>query len=57
VTVRQAITRTLAIALLAGRAAGRYDWANPVDLDDLVTATAWDHLNHLDQKPSDATAP
>jgi hypothetical protein len=57
VTVRQAITRTLAIALLAGRAAGRYDWANPVDLDDLVAATAWDHLNHLDQKPSDATAP
>jgi len=56
VTVRQAITRTLAIALVAARAAGRYDWTSPVDLDELVTDAAWDHLDQLAEKRSDAIA-
>lgn len=46
-TVRQAIVHTLAIALLAARATGKYDWTTPVDLDQLVTETAWDQLAQL----------
>ncbi|MGQ0837082.1 hypothetical protein [Actinokineospora sp.] len=60
VTVRQAIVRTLAIALVAARATGRYDWTSPVDLDELVADAAWDHLDQLDrlvEKPTDALAP
>lgn len=57
VTVRQAIIRTLAIALVAARATGRYDWSAPVDLDELVTDAAWDHLDQLAPTPSDPLAP
>jgi hypothetical protein len=56
-TVRQALTRTLAIALIAARAAGKYDWTTPVDLDELVTDATWDQLDQLDNDPSDAGAP
>jgi hypothetical protein len=43
-TLHQAIVRTLAVALLAARTAGRVDWTTPVDLDQLVTDAAWDQL-------------
>ena len=56
-TVRQAITRALAIALVAARSTGRYDWTTPVDLDQLVTDAAWDHLADLGDNPLDHTAP
>ncbi|MGH4016237.1 MAG: hypothetical protein ACRDSL_20400 [Pseudonocardiaceae bacterium] len=41
-TVRQAIIRTLAVALVAARSTGKYDWTTPLDLDQLVTDAAWD---------------
>lgn len=50
-TVRLALTRTLAIALVAARASGKYDWTSPVDLDELVAAAAWDHLDQLATEP------
>lgn len=50
-TVRQAITRTLAIALVAAHSTGKYDWTTPQDLDQLVTDTAWDHLAQLGGNP------
>ncbi|WP_460401635.1 hypothetical protein [Actinophytocola sediminis] len=53
--VRQMIIRTLSVALIAARAAGRYGWTTPVDLDQLVTDTAWDHLDSLEEPPPDAT--
>ncbi|MGH3937720.1 MAG: hypothetical protein ACRDTG_03655, partial [Pseudonocardiaceae bacterium] len=56
-TVRQAITRTLAIALVAARSTGKYDWTTPVDLGQLVTDAAWDHLADLGDSPLDHTAP
>lgn len=43
-TARQAITRTLAIALVAARATGKYEWTAPVDVEQLVTDAAWDLL-------------
>jgi hypothetical protein len=43
-TSRQAIPRTLAIGLVAARATGKYDWTTPVDIDQLVSDAAWDHL-------------
>ncbi|MGH3825521.1 MAG: hypothetical protein ACRDRA_22185 [Pseudonocardiaceae bacterium] len=46
-TARHAITRTLAVALVAARATGNYDWTVPVDVDQLVTDAAWDHLAQL----------
>lgn len=46
-TVRQALTRTLAIGLIAAAALGRYDWTEPVDVDEIVNAAAWDHLDEL----------
>ncbi len=46
-TARQALTRTLAISLVAARATGRYDWTSPVNLDDLVLSVAWDQLDQL----------
>lgn len=46
-TARQAITRALAIALVAARAIGKYDWTTPIDIDQLVTDAAWDHLAQL----------
>ena len=49
VTVRRALIRTLAVALLAARACGRYSWTTPLDLDALVTDMAWDHLDQLAQ--------
>lgn len=55
-TVQQVITRTLAIALLAARAGGKYDWSTPVDLDELVSDAAWDHLAQLADDPPDDTA-
>ncbi|MGH3872308.1 MAG: hypothetical protein ACRDSR_12485 [Pseudonocardiaceae bacterium] len=39
-TVQQAITRTLAIGLVAARSTGKYDWTTLVDLDQLVTDAA-----------------
>lgn len=54
---RQAITRTLAIALVAARATGTYDWTAPLDVDQLVTDAAWDHLAQLDDDPPEGTAP
>lgn len=56
-TVRQAITRTLAIALIAARCNGKYDWATPLDLDQLVTDTAWDHLADLGDSPPEHIVP
>ncbi len=56
-TVRQAITRTLAITLIAARSTGKYDWATPVGLDQLVTDAAWDHLADLSDRPPEHTAP
>lgn len=56
-TVRQAITRTLAIALVAARSTGKYDWTTPEDLDQLVTDAAWDHLAQLGENPPEDTAP
>lgn len=56
-TVREAITRTLAIALVAARATGTYHWTTPIDIDQFVTDTAWDHLADLgDDQPDDSTA-
>lgn len=46
-TARQAITRTLATALVAARATGKYDWTVPIDVDQLVADAAWDHLAQL----------
>lgn len=55
VLVRQALTRTLAVGLIAARSTGRYDWSSPVDVDELVTAAAWDQLDALGKNPpSDA---
>lgn len=56
-TARQAITRALAIALIAARAIGKYDWTVPVDLDQLVTDAAWDHLTQLGDDSPRGTAP
>lgn len=56
-TIRQAITRTLAIALVAARSTGKYDWTTPMDLDQLVTDSAWDHLAQLGEDPAEDTAP
>jgi hypothetical protein len=56
-TVRQAITRTLAIALVAARSTDKYDWTTPVDLDQLVTDAAWDHLADLGDNHSIAPPP
>ncbi|MGH3812018.1 MAG: hypothetical protein ACRDUV_06115 [Pseudonocardiaceae bacterium] len=56
-TVQEAITRTLAIALVAARSTGKYDWTTPVDLDQLVTDAAWDHLADLGDSPLDHTVP
>ncbi|MGH8920409.1 MAG: hypothetical protein ACRD0H_19095 [Actinomycetes bacterium] len=56
-TARQAITRTLAIALVAARSTGKYDWTTPVDLDQLLPTrpgTIWP--NSRDSPPED-TAP
>lgn len=50
-TLRQAITRTLAIALVAARATGKYSWTTSIDVDQLVTDAAWDHLAQLDAPP------
>ncbi|WP_410570349.1 hypothetical protein [Amycolatopsis sp. cmx-4-61] len=55
-TVRQALTRTLAIALVAARASGRYDWTVPVDLDELVSNAAWDRLEQLAGELPEVTA-
>jgi hypothetical protein len=46
--------RTLAIALLAARAASRYDRSAPVDVDRLVTEADWDQLPQFTQRPQDA---
>jgi hypothetical protein len=54
---RQAIRRTLAIALTASRASGRYDWTAPPDLDQLVTDAAWDQLDQLAHEPPEVAAP
>lgn len=54
---QQAITRTLAIALVAARATGKYDWTVLVDVDQLVTDAAWDHLVQLSDDPPEGTAP
>lgn len=56
-TARQAITRTLAIALVAARATGKYNWTAPIDLDQLVADAAWDHLAQLGDDPLEAGAP
>lgn len=56
-TIRQAITRTLAIALIAARSHGKYDWVTPLDLDQLVTDAAWDHLADFGHHPPEHTAP
>jgi hypothetical protein len=56
-TVRQAITRTLAIAMIAVRSTGKYGWTRSLDLDRLVTDAAWDHLAVLGDSPLDHTAP
>lgn len=45
--VRRAITRTLAVALIAARATARYDWRSPIDVDHVVTGAAWDLLAEL----------
>jgi len=55
-TARQAITRTLAIALVAARATGKYHWTAPLDVDQLVTDAAWDHLAQLVEGGPDNTA-
>lgn len=47
VTVRQALVRTLAVALLAAHATGKYTWTTPIDLDELVADAAWDYLDSL----------
>ena len=44
-TAQRALTRTLAIALIAARATGRYDWTSTIDLDELVLSVAWDQLD------------
>jgi hypothetical protein len=56
-TARQALTRTLAIALVAARATGRYDWTTPVDLDGLALSVAWDQLDQLATTGPGAPAP
>jgi len=56
-SLRQAITRTLAIALVAARSTGKYDWTTPVDLDQFVTDAAWDHLARLKDSPPEDAAP
>ena len=56
-SLRQAITRTLAIALVAARSTGKYGWTRPLDLDQLVTDAAWDHLARLKDSPPEHTAP
>jgi len=56
-TVQQAITRTLAITLIAARCNGKYHWATPLDLDQLVTNAAWDHLADLSDSPPEHTVP
>lgn len=52
-TVRHAISRTLAIALVAARATGKYEWTGPIDVDQLVADAAWDHLAQLGDEPCD----
>ncbi|MEV6825633.1 hypothetical protein [Amycolatopsis sp. NPDC051102] len=54
---RRALTRTLAIALIAARAAGRYDWTSPIDLDELVLSAAWDQFDELATAPPSVPAP
>lgn len=56
-TARLAITRTLAIALVAARAAGKYSWTAPIDVDQLVADAAWDHLAQLGDDPTGTPAP
>ncbi|WP_410593637.1 hypothetical protein [Amycolatopsis sp. lyj-23] len=56
-TAQRALTRTLAIALIAARAAGRYDWTSTIDLDELVLSAAWDQLDHLATVPPAIPAP
>jgi hypothetical protein len=56
-TIKQAITRTLAIALVAARSHGKYAWATPLDLDQLIIDAAWDHLADLGDRPAEHTAP
>lgn len=56
-TARQAITHTLAIALIAARATGKYNWTVPIDVDQLVTDAAWDHLAGLGDDSRKNTAP
>ncbi|OLF10929.1 hypothetical protein BLA60_12920 [Actinophytocola xinjiangensis] len=50
-TVRRALTRILAVALIAARSTGRYRWASPIDVDQLVTDAAWDRLAELGESP------
>lgn len=51
-TVRQALTRTLAVALVAARHVDRYAWTQPIALDELVTGAAWDLLAELGESPT-----
>lgn len=55
-TVRQAIVRTLAIALIAARATGKYVWTVPIDLDGLVSDASWDQFDQLTDSPPDTVA-
>lgn len=50
-TVRRALTRTLAVALVAARSTGRYCWTSPIDIDQLVVDAAWDRLAELGESP------
>lgn len=50
-TVRHALTCTLAVALVAARVTGRYRWASPIDVDELVLDAAWDRLAELGESP------
>lgn len=49
-TVRRALSRTLAVALIAARHAERYNWTSPVEIDGLVSDAAWDLLAALEEE-------
>lgn len=49
-TLRATITRTLAVALIGARFAGRYTWRAMLDLDTIVAEAAWDQFADIEKE-------